>query len=195
METYAAETMAVDDSPSRECVQYVIALLDRAVNEIQLCEERAQSTIRKASSLLRRQISPLSEEVPDGRGGLLAWQARKVREYIDSNFATRIAIADLSALVRLSEGHFSRSFKLTFGESPHAFVVRRRVEMAALRMLRTEECLSHIALYCGFSDQAHFCRCFREAIGQSPAAWRRMRRTLGHEVLATNSPPTGMLAA
>ena len=196
METHAAETLAADQSPSRECVQHVIALLERAVSQIELREETAQCTLRKASWLLRRQIGrQLSEEAANGRGRLLAWQARKVRDYIDCHFAARIAVADLSALVQLSEGHFSRSFKLTFGESPHSFVVRRRIEMAALRMLRTDECLTDIALHCGFSDQAHFCRHFRQAVGQSPAAWRRLRRTLGREDLAANASAAGMAAA
>jgi AraC-like DNA-binding protein len=80
-------------------------------------------------------------------------------------------------LVQRSEAHFARSFRLTFGESPHAFVVRRRLELAARYMLQTEMDLSEIALRCGFSDQAHLCRRFREATGQSPAAWRRALKT------------------
>jgi AraC family transcriptional regulator len=103
---------------------------------------------------------------------LLAWQARKVRDYIDSHITGPILVADLCALVQRSEAHFSRSFKRTFGESPHAFVVRRRVELAAQYMLTTDASLSDIALRCGFTDQPHLCKHFRQAAGQTPAAWR-----------------------
>jgi len=104
---------------------------------------------------------------------LLAWQARMVREYIDTHLATRILLADLCVLVRRSEAHFTRAFRHTFGESPHAFVVRRRLEVAAEHMLHTDASLSDIALECGFADQPHFTLRFKKVMGQTPAAWRR----------------------
>jgi AraC-like DNA-binding protein len=107
---------------------------------------------------------------------LLAWQTRKVRDYIDSHITGPVLVVDLCALIQRSEGHFSRSFKRTFGQSPHSFVVRRRVELAAEYMLTTDASLSDIALRCGFTDQAHLCKHFRQATGQTPAAWRRAHR-------------------
>ena len=106
---------------------------------------------------------------------MLAWQARKVREYVDGHIAGPLRVADLCALIQRSEAHFSRAFKHTFGASPHAFVIRRRVTFAAQYMLETDTCLSDIALQCGFTDQAHLCKHFRQATGETPAAWRRAR--------------------
>src|SRR6266436_6626501 len=96
--------------------------------------------LREATSLLRQQIeSPTVRVVPDDRGRMLAWQVRMVRDYIDSHIARRVLIADLCALVQRSDAHFSRSFKRTFGASPHvapvpptisshrSFTIRRRV--------------------------------------------------------------------
>jgi AraC family transcriptional regulator len=88
-----------------------------------------------------------------------------------------VSVADLCALAQRSEAHFSRSFRRTFGHSPHAFVVRRRVELAGQYMLQTEAPLSDIALRCGFVDQAHLCKLFRKVTGETPAAWRRARRS------------------
>jgi hypothetical protein len=131
MEGYLEETLAVSKlgaTRSREWMHRVITLLEAAVGH----EHPAQGTLLEAASLLRQQIhAPAAEEVPDGRGRLLAWQARKVRDYIDSHITGPVPVADLCGLVQRSEGHFSRSFKRTFGESPHSFVVRRRVELAA----------------------------------------------------------------
>ena len=101
------------------------------------------------------------------------WQLRRVREYVEARIGGRISISDLSGIARLSEAHFSRGFKNTFGQTPHAYVMRRRVERARHLMCVSDNSLSEIALACGFSDQAHFCRLFRRCIGQSPAAWRR----------------------
>jgi AraC family transcriptional regulator len=161
-----------------EWMHRVIGLLTAAVGQLHDQEHPAHRTLLEAESLLRRQIDPQTAvEVADGRGRLLAWQVRKVRDYIDSHITGPVLVADLCALVQRSEAHFSRSFKCTFGESPHSFVVRRRVELAAQYMLTTDAYLSDIALRCGFADQAHLCKHFRQAAGQTPAAWRRAHRS------------------
>jgi AraC family transcriptional regulator len=161
---------------SREWVHHVIGLLDVAIHQLYHKEKAAQDTILKAASLLRQQIDPQGpQEVADGRGRLLAWQAQKVLNYIDAHLASRISVAELGELVQLSGAHFSRCFRRTFDKPPHAFVLRRRLELATRHMLETNAPLSDIALRCGFADQAHFCKQFRQAMGQTPAAWRRVR--------------------
>jgi AraC family transcriptional regulator len=166
---------------ARGWVRHVLALLDEAVHQLH-SEGVAQGTLLEATSLLRKQIdSDPSQELPDGGARLLAWQARKVRDYIDSHITGPVFVEDLCALIDRSKAHFSRSFKGTFGASPHAFVIWRRLELAARYMLRTNASLSDIALRCGFTDQAHLCKHFRQSTGQTPAAWRRARRTFLEE--------------
>jgi AraC family transcriptional regulator len=167
---------------SHQWMHQVITLLDEAVRQLRDDEPAAQGAILLATSLLQKQIDPhRTQKVPVGSGRLLAWQARKVRDYIDAHIAERILVAELSAILGQSEAHFSRSFKRTFGEPPHAFVIRRRLAFAADYMVQTESSLSAIALRCGFSDQAHLCRAFRQATGLSPAVWRRRCRTADQE--------------
>jgi AraC family transcriptional regulator len=181
MEGHLGETLAVSNlgaTRSREWMHQVITLLEAAVGQLHNQKHPAQGTLLEAASLVRQQIDPpAAGEVPDGRGRLLAWQARKVRDYIDSHITGPVLVADLCALVKRSEAHFSRSFRRTFGESPHAFMVRRRVELAAQHMLTTDASLSDIALQCGFTDQAHLCKHFRQAMGETPAAWRRAQKS------------------
>jgi AraC family transcriptional regulator len=180
MDMYVGETAAgsqVGAAQSHEWVRPVIALLDAAVCQLDR-EQAVHGTIVLAASLLRKRIDPpMAEENSIGTGRLLAWQAHKVRDHIDSHITGPIRVSDLCALFRLSEAHFSRSFKRTFGHSPHAFVLRRRLEFAAQYMLQMDVPLSDIALRCGFADQAHFSKRFRGAIGLNPSAWRRMSRT------------------
>jgi len=169
-----------DGTRSHEWMRRVMRLLIAAVGQLHDQEHPAHRTLLEAASLLRRQIDPeAAGEVADSQGRLLEWQARKVRNYVDGHITERILVADLSAVIKRSEAHFSRAFKRTFGESPHAFVIRRRVEFAAHYLLQADASLSDIALRCGFSDQSHLCKAFRQATGQSPALWRRMRRTRG----------------
>jgi AraC family transcriptional regulator len=180
METGAEERLSVSKitlGRSQDWVHHIISLLDMAMHQLYRKEKTAEGTILKAASLLRQRIDPPAPQAPpDGRGRLLVWQARKVRAYIDSHIAEPVLVADLCALAQLSEAHFSRAFRHTFGKSPHAFVIRRRVELAARYMLYTEAPLSDIALRCGFADQSHLCKHFRHATGYPPAAWRRTHR-------------------
>jgi AraC family transcriptional regulator len=183
MDTYVGETPGgsrVGATQSHEWVCRVIALLDVAACELDH-RQAAHRTILKAASLLREQIDPeLVAGFQAGGGGLRSRHARELCAYIDSHIADRILVADLCALANLSESYFSRAFTRTFGERPHAFVIRRRVELSAQYMLQTETSLSDIALLCGFSDQPHLCKHFRQKMGYTPAAWRRAHRAQGN---------------
>jgi AraC family transcriptional regulator len=181
MQTQICEIQAIEkigQSRSGNWLHDVIALLDAAIGHLHQ-EQVAHGAILEATSLLRRQVDPQppEEAADDGKERLLTWQARKVLDYIDRHITSRVLVADLCALVWRSEAHFSRSFKGTFGYSPHAFVVRRRIELAAKYMLDTDMSLSDIALGSGFVDHAHLCKHFRMVTGETPAAWRRTKRT------------------
>src|SRR3977135_269091 len=150
-------------------------LLETATREFEREREAAKASLVTASNVLQAEIERCSGANGSTRGGLAAWQMLRVRAHIDSNLHRTIHIRDLSAVARRSKAHFSRKFKLAVGESPHAYVVRRRLERACHLMMISAVSLSEIALSVGFSDQAHLCRLFRQAVGQSPASWRRER--------------------
>jgi AraC-like DNA-binding protein len=150
-------------------------LLEIARREFERDSEAAKASLFTASHILQAEIERCSGANGSIRGGLAAWQVVRVRAYVDSNLHRTIHIRDLSAVARRSPAHFSRKFKLAVGQSPHAYVVRRRLERACHLMMTSAEPLSEIALSVGFSDQAHLCRLFRQAFGQSPAHWRRER--------------------
>jgi AraC family transcriptional regulator len=181
--TYAEESSLAN-------LQLVVTELFRAV-DCALREEFdvAQVSMQRAATLLRVEPRPLPSsieptsiehvaETPSG-SGLAPWQIRKVRTYIAENLGTTLSIGDLAALVRLSRFHFSRAFKDTFGDTPHRYVLRRRIEHAQGLMLTTKTTLAEIALECGLVDQAHLGRSFRRIVGETPAAWRRARMAGG----------------
>jgi len=160
-------------------------LLETARRELERDREAAKASLATASSILQAEIERSSGANGSATGGLAAWQILRVRAYIDSNLHRTIHIRDLSAIARRSPAHFSRKFKLAVGQSPHAFVVKRRLERACHLMMTSAASLSEIALSVGFSDQAHLCRLFRQAFAQSPASWRRERGILGEVTLRT----------
>jgi len=150
-------------------------LLETAQRELEHDQKAAKASLVTASHILQAEIERCSGTNGSTRGGLAAWQIVRVRAYIDSNLHRTIHIRDLSAVARRSPAHFSRKFKMAVGESPHAYVMRRRLEKACHLMITGTASLSEIALSVGFSDQAHLCRLFRQAFGRSPAIWRRER--------------------
>lgn len=204
MDTYVDDASAglkVGAAQSHETVRHAIALLDAAVS--QLDEKQAvYGTIVRAASLLRMQVAPkVAERASEDRGRLIAWRMHKVRRYIDNHIIGPILVSELCVLVRLSESYFSRTFRRTFGEPPHAFVLRRRLELAAQYMLQTDMPLSDIALRCGFADQAHLSRHFRRSSGLTPSAWRRVSkaqdvgRTASRQSREQMAPPHEMMSA
>jgi AraC family transcriptional regulator len=145
--------------------------------------EAAQAYIAQAVALLRGERTALATSIgprrglhQSARGGLAAWQQRRLIAYIDTHLASRVRIENLAALLDLSVGHFGRAFKSTFNVSAHDYLVRRRIEVAQGLMLTTSDPLSAIALSCGMSDQSHFSRSFLRIVGETPHRWRRARR-------------------
>jgi AraC family transcriptional regulator len=108
------------------------------------------------------------------RGGLAPWQLRLVFTHVEANLTSVIATKDLAGLAKRSRHHFSRAFRDSVGQSPHAYVMRRRIEHAQALMLGTAHSLGRIAAECGLADQAHLNKAFRRAVGESPGCWRRM---------------------
>jgi len=171
----------------------VVTLLMSATHELDHSQEAARTSIHRAASLLQAQMRYASAERQDQ--ALLAWQMRRVESHIEEHIEQQIRVADLSGIVDLSEAHFSRAFRLAYGEPPHAYIVRRRVELAAQLMLAGCEPLSEIALKCGFHDQAHLSKQFRQMTGETPAAWRRLRRRQGNAIVAVRVDCTAAVAS
>jgi AraC-like DNA-binding protein len=164
-------------------------LLESAKAALDHDHEAARTSLATASFILRSEIERRSHVTGARTGGLAGWQIARVRSFIDSNLHRAIHASDLSAVAQLSTAHFSRSFKQAFGEPPHAYVTRRRLEEACHLMLTSSASLSEIALSVGFSDQSHLCKHFRQALGQSPSNWRRERETMETPLASARAVP------
>src|ERR1700720_280260 len=175
LQTTAVASSLAGDQQFHLLANSLAKLLETATRELDRDQKVAKASLVTASHILQAEIERFSCADGITAGGLAAWQILRVRAYIDSNLHRAIPIRDLSAVARRSPAHFSRKFKLAVGKSPHAYVVRRRLERACHLMMTSAASLSEIALSVGFSDQAHLCRLFRQAFGQSPASWRRER--------------------
>jgi AraC family transcriptional regulator len=107
------------------------------------------------------------------RGGLASWQKRAVADYIEQHLGDQICLAMLARLVRLSQHHFCRAFKLSFGIPPHQYHVQRRIEHAKILLADHTESVTNIGLTVGYSQICSFSVAFRKMTGWSPSEYRR----------------------
>lgn len=151
----ARRTLDSDLSASRDCLARASAMLaDEAARGEPDADKDRRLALQRGAKL------PL-------------WGVRKLEAFIAENLDRSLTIETLAGLVRLSCSHFNRACKNTFGVTPHALLIHRRVERCQLLMLNTSRPLSEIAYACGFADQAHMSRTFRQFVGASPREWRR----------------------
>jgi transcriptional regulator GlxA family with amidase domain len=135
----------------------------------------AEESLRRAAEILQEMGEAEPSTKSQNRGGLAPWQIRKVTSHVEANLDRTIRNEDLATLARLNPCHFGRVFRNSFGEPPHEYVIRRRIERAQGLMLSTRATLTEIALDCGLADQSHLSRLFRRIVGESPRTWRRAR--------------------
>ena len=91
---------------------------------------------------------------------------------MDRIYAEPLNIAALASIALTSEAHFIRTFRATFGETPHRYLQRRRVERAMYLLRRTDRDVTDVCLDVGFSSLGTFSRTFREIVGETPTEFR-----------------------
>jgi AraC-like DNA-binding protein len=107
------------------------------------------------------------------KGGLAQWQERRSKEMIAGDLAGATPLHEVAEACGLSISHFSRAFRKSTGFSPHAWLLKARVEAAKAMLQKRGTSQSTIARTCGFADQSHFSRVFTGFEGLSPGAWRK----------------------
>jgi AraC-like DNA-binding protein len=96
----------------------------------------------------------------------------RARDAIDRDFAHELDIPALASIAGMSDAHFIRSFRDTFGETPHRYLQRRRVERAMSLLRNTDASVTDICMEVGFASLGTFSRTFHAIVGESPSAYR-----------------------
>jgi transcriptional regulator GlxA family with amidase domain len=96
----------------------------------------------------------------------------RARDTMDRAFAKPLDVPALARVAHVSPAHFSRQFRATFGETPHRYLQRRRVERAMELLRETDRPITEICLDVGFNSLGTFSRLFREIIGEPPSTYR-----------------------
>ncbi|QNK01311.1 helix-turn-helix domain-containing protein [Dyella telluris] len=108
--------------------------------------------------------------------GLLPWQHRRATALITEHLASGISLQSMADACQLAPSTFLRAFRNTFGETPHQWLIGKRIDKALDLMVDRCISLADIALSVGFADQSHFTRVFVGRMGVSPGAWRSASR-------------------
>src|ERR1700716_2311420 len=96
----------------------------------------------------------------------------RARDAIDRAYGGPLDISELARVASVSEAHFIRTFRATFGETPHRYLQRRRVERAMFMLRETGKSVTNICLDAGFTSLGTFSRTFRDIMGMSPTEYR-----------------------
>jgi AraC-like DNA-binding protein len=119
--------------------------------------------------LLKQSRAVVPERV---QGALSRLQWERVRDYCFSHLGDKITLDELAGLCGLGRFQFLKQFKQTVGMTPHAWVLRLRLERACALLSRSSQAIATVAQEVGFYDQSHFNRAFRQAYGVAPSCYK-----------------------
>ena len=146
-------------------------------NAIESGEAKSRSYLEALSNVLAHELSRSDHntvrETSVSRGGLASWQKRAVVGYIEEHLDEQICLLTLAGLARLSEHHFCRTFKQSFGIPPHRYHVQRRMERAKVLLADRTASITDITLTLGYSQTSAFSVAFRKNTGWTPSEYRR----------------------
>ena len=96
----------------------------------------------------------------------------RARDAMDRAYAEPLDVRAVAAVAHVSEAHFIRSFRAVFGETPHRYLQRRRVERSMFLLRETDRSVTDICFDVGFTSRGTFARTFRDIIGETPSRYR-----------------------
>jgi AraC-like DNA-binding protein len=96
----------------------------------------------------------------------------RARDAMDRVYAEPLDVQAVAAVAHISPAHFSRSFRSVYGETPHRYLQRRRVERSMFLLRETDRTVTDVCFAVGFTSLGTFSRTFREIVGETPSAYR-----------------------
>jgi AraC family transcriptional regulator len=121
---------------------------------------------------LLRTYAASSKSLKRAKGSLPPYKAKKVQEYLQTNFRQKVSVAELAAICDLSPGHFIQAFARTFGVPPHQYLINRRLAAAERLLAESDLSIAAIAYASGFSSQSRLTTTMRRHKNVTPAQLR-----------------------
>jgi AraC family transcriptional regulator len=121
---------------------------------------------------LARRYGVPNHKTSEHRGGLPGHRLRLVVEYVRAHLDRDIPLADLASVAGMSPHYFTELFRKSTGQTPHQFVLSKRVERAKQLLRNPKLTALDVAILVGFADASHFTKVFRRAVGATPSRYR-----------------------
>jgi AraC-like DNA-binding protein len=126
--------------------------------------------------LVQRNQWGLSAQRRPKTGGLAVWQEDRAKSYLEGHLSEPLAVDEVAQLCGISTTHFSRLFKISTGHPPYRWLLKKRMQRAKALLSTSPATIAAVATECGFTEQSHFTRTFRQEAGMTPGAWRQVHR-------------------
>jgi AraC family transcriptional regulator len=160
---------------------------------IQTEQAKSERYLNAVANVLAQELA-WSSQAPErkpttNRGGLAGWQMRAITSYIEENLNQQISLVALAGRVRLSQFHFCRAFKESFGVPPLRYHLERRIQRAKELLSDPKMSITEAGLILGYAQTGSFSLAFRKVTGQTPSQFRRnfTRNNEDAEVCRTTS--------
>ena len=163
---------AEDDAASAALVRRML-LLARAGQFDALAHDELMAQL--LPHLLRRFPAGHPAPAPPLKLGLTAATLKRLFAHVDDHLAEPLRLAEMAAIARLSEDHFLRAFKAAVGQTPHQYVLQRRIAHAQRLLATSALPVVDVARIGGFRSASHFAAAFHQRVGMTPSAWRKSR--------------------
>jgi AraC family transcriptional regulator len=162
---------AMQDPLLEELAITIDGLLRDGTGESRIFAETVAQMV--AAQLVRAHSSSTRAPRRSAPDGLADWRLQRLADLIEENLDGDLSLDAMAAEVGLSSLYLIRAFKHAFGEPPHRYVVRRRIERAKDLLRTTDMPVAQVAFAVGFSSQSHLSDWFQRVVGVSPALYRR----------------------
>ena len=162
--------LTFSEHPALEAlVRHTMSSINWDSSDSQLMMEQVTDTI--LVTLL--QNTSITKQLRLVKGGLAPRVTQLICDFIQANYQRQIYLHELAELAQLSEYHFCRMFKQSMAQTPQQYLTEVRVERVKHLLGASQQGLAEIALACGFSNQSHMGRYFKQLVGISPSGYRR----------------------
>lgn len=162
------------DAPPFDVIDPGVRALAHEIRRVLMQEAEPDRDYLEAlgQAILVRAVHALDHHDPGERAVIAPFKLRRVVEHIEANLADKITVADLADLSELSTAYFARLFHQATGESPHSFILSKRIARVQELLTDPDLDLATVAYRAGFSSHAHMTTAFKRKLGVSPGAYR-----------------------
>ena len=132
----------------------------------------ADSLATAMSAHLLRHYATRNHRFAEYEDGLSKQKLKQAFDYIQAHLAENLSLSEIAAQLGMSQYYFCHLFKRSTGMSPHQYLIRQRVELAKRLLKQSKRSITVVALECGFANQSHFAKSFRQGTGMNPKEFR-----------------------